>query len=259
MTPHETLHGFPMNLLPGYIPSTSPVVEVDSFLRTHEILNDELGFYLHQARSRMKKQADKYHRDQEFREGEWVLLKLKPYRQISLFHKEHPKLGRQFFGPYQVQQRVGKLAYRLELPASSTIHPVFHVSMLKKFHGEPPAEVPVLAGAPAAFQPLSSAIIACRTVIKEGQPVEQVLLDWEGTSRDETTWVNKEELQRMFSDLDLEDKVIVGEGIVDTVTILSPSQQLNLTREEESSDTDPIVSKRERKMPYWTRNYVMGK
>ncbi|XLU57654.1 hypothetical protein S245_052302 [Arachis hypogaea] len=97
MTPQEALHGFPMNLPPGYCPGTSPMLEVDLFLWTREILNDELGFYLHQARTRMKKQADRHRRDKEFKEGDWVSLNLKPYRQISLFHREHPKLGRRFF------------------------------------------------------------------------------------------------------------------------------------------------------------------
>ncbi|MED6193193.1 hypothetical protein PIB30_016925 [Stylosanthes scabra] len=61
-----------MNLPPGYTPGASLVLEVDSFLRIREILNDELGFYLHQACLCMKKQADKHRRDKEFKVGDLV-------------------------------------------------------------------------------------------------------------------------------------------------------------------------------------------
>jgi len=50
------------------------------------------------------------------------------YVQSSLAPRANQKLAFKFFGPYKIIARVGQVVYEMELPAHSSIHPVFHVS-----------------------------------------------------------------------------------------------------------------------------------
>ena len=50
--------------------------------------------------------------------------------------KKDNKLSPKYYAPYKVLQNIGTMAYKLELLASSRVHPVFHVSCLKKVIGE---------------------------------------------------------------------------------------------------------------------------
>ncbi|RDY07162.1 hypothetical protein CR513_08762, partial [Mucuna pruriens] len=49
-----------------------------------------------------------------------------PYKMQSLAKRPNEKLSPRFYGPYRVQQRIGEVAYKLELPGEIKIHPVFH-------------------------------------------------------------------------------------------------------------------------------------
>ena len=97
-----------------------------------------------QARERMKVQADKHRVERSFSEGDWVYLRLQPFRQRSLKPNVLGKLSPKFYGPFQVLQRVGEVAYKLALPSDSLIHPVFHVSCLKAKLGQ--QVTPISAG-----------------------------------------------------------------------------------------------------------------
>ena len=90
--------------------------------------------HLLRAQQKMKKQVDKKRTDVEFQVGDSVFLKLQPYIQSSLAYRANQKLAFKYFGPFDIVEKVGSVAYKLVLPASSSIHPVFHVLQLKKCH-----------------------------------------------------------------------------------------------------------------------------
>ena len=69
--------------------------------------------------------------------GDLVFLKVSPMKGVMRFGKKG-KLAPRYIGPFEIRSRVEKVAYRLVLPPElSRIHPVFHVSMLRKYIADP--------------------------------------------------------------------------------------------------------------------------
>jgi hypothetical protein len=87
------------------------------------------------AQNCMKQQADQGCSERQFLEGDQVFLQLQPYKKTSLKAEHFQKLVPKFYGPYTILKHVGQVAYQLALPSHSKLHPIFHVSYLKKVIG----------------------------------------------------------------------------------------------------------------------------
>lgn len=118
-------------IIRGDIEATA-MEEVDQLMAERNEVLDELKKQLALAQNRMKQQADKYRREVEYQVGERVFLKIQPCKFKKLAKRINQKLSLCYFGPYEILEKRGAVAYRLKLPNDSKVHPVFHASLLKK-------------------------------------------------------------------------------------------------------------------------------
>jgi hypothetical protein len=115
--------------------------------------------------------------------------------QSSLSARAHQKLAFKYFGPFSVLQHIGKVAYKLELPASASIHPVFHVSQLKQTVGDQVVSS-TLHGDQVAFS-IPERVLQ-RHVAAGDHPVLQGLIKWSGMPVSLATWEDLEALHQRF-------------------------------------------------------------
>ncbi|KAG6397757.1 hypothetical protein SASPL_144218 [Salvia splendens] len=132
-----------------------------------------LRHHLRRAQHRMTVSANKRRRDVEYGVGDLVYLSFRPHRQATLFSARNRKLAPRYFGPFGIEARIGSTAYPLQLPVSSRIHPVFHVSLLKRAIGEEVAD-PTLPDGVVEHEPpfLPEAVLDRHSVDREGDSVD---------------------------------------------------------------------------------------
>ncbi|GJR93397.1 ty3-gypsy retrotransposon protein [Tanacetum coccineum] len=211
MTPFKVLYGRDPPHLIYYGSVPSPVFEVHRYLEERDCILKELKEHLLRAQERMKKQADKHRTDVEFEVGDWVYIKLQPYRQHSLAIRRNEKLSPKYFGSYQVLERVGKVAYKLELPTTTRIHSVFHISQFKKMKNPTITRQELPAG---LTEDMELILVPDRVEgVREGKSSSkeerEVLIKWKDLPTHEATWELYSTIQKQFPDFRLEDKVAV--------------------------------------------------
>lgn len=105
---------------------------MDSFLRENANMWSLLRENLLKAQTRMKTYADQKRTERSFQVGDFMYLKLQLYKQQTLAQRLCFKLAPRYYGPYEVIEKVGQVAYKLKLPDHAQIHPIFHVSFKEK-------------------------------------------------------------------------------------------------------------------------------
>jgi hypothetical protein len=159
---------------------------------------------LRTAQSRQKSYADKRRSALEFEVGDDVLLKVSPWKGVIRFRKRG-KLGPRFIGPFKVIARVGKVAYRLELPPElSQIHNTFHVSQLRKCLADESAHVPIddiQVDERLNYVERPIAILERKTKSLRNKEIGLVKVQWQHRKGSEWTWEPEEEMRSNYPEL----------------------------------------------------------
>ncbi|RVW13399.1 Transposon Tf2-8 polyprotein [Vitis vinifera] len=183
MTPFQALYGRLPPSIPHYANGLSHVNEVDQSILTRDEVLQQLETNLELAATRMKHVADQKRREVEFQIGDLVLLKLYPYRQHSVFKRAIKNL-------LIVSMYVGT-----SLPALVDLPPISDDGQLQ----------------------VTPEKVVNRRWIKRGTKfIEESLVQWKNLPVEDATWEDTQMLKHQFSTLNLEDKVPLMGGSIDT-------------------------------------------
>ncbi|KAK6120692.1 hypothetical protein DH2020_045566 [Rehmannia glutinosa] len=155
--------------------------------------------------SRQKSYANKRRKDLEFEAGDEVFLRLSPWKGL-INPKKGGKLSPRHVGPYKILQRIGKLAYQLELPTQyAGMHDVFHISRLKKYQPDP--EHIITCDTPPLMENLSYIEKPIRIIDQQirqlhNREILMVKVVWRNHNRDEdATWEMEEDTRNQYPEL----------------------------------------------------------
>ncbi|KAL0411645.1 UNVERIFIED_CONTAM: Transposon Tf2-11 polyprotein [Sesamum latifolium] len=148
---------------------------------------------LEKAQKRMKKYADQNRRFIEFNAGDLVMVKVPDPRLSKSSRGRDPRLMQKYVGPLPIMKRIGRAAYRIELPPWWKIHNVFHVSQLKKYSANREDDARNQPSRPQleltkTNEKVAEAILnhwVTRTAKREHT---EYLVKWKGCSSEENTW-----------------------------------------------------------------------
>ena len=141
------------------------------------------------------------HRPLEFDVGDHVFLKVMPKRGVVRFDKRE-KLSSRFIRPFEILERVGTVAYRLNLPPSmSGVHEVFHVSMLRRYtpdlaHAVDWGEIEV--DTDGTFEEGPVCIMDSRDQVLRRKTVRLVRVLWRHRGVDESTWEREDTMRATY-------------------------------------------------------------
>ncbi|KAD3640786.1 hypothetical protein E3N88_30009 [Mikania micrantha] len=162
---------------------------------------DQIRAHLKAAQDRQKSYADKRRRSIEFQVGDFVLLKVSPWKGVIRFRKRG-KLSPHFIGPFRIIAPIGNVAYRLELPEElSGIHDTFHVSYLRKCLADESAYVPLEdleIDDKLNYVEKPIAILDRQVKQLRNKSLNQVKVQWKNRRGSDATWESEDEMRKFY-------------------------------------------------------------
>ncbi|KAA0047631.1 pol protein [Cucumis melo var. makuwa] len=156
------------------------------------------------AQSRQKSYTDEQRKDLEFDVGDMVFLKVAPMKDVLRFKKKG-KLSPRFVGSFEILERIGPVAYRLALPpAFSTVHDVFHVSMLRKYVADPTHVVdfePLQINENLSYEERPVEILAREVKMLRNREIALVKVLWRNHGVGEATWEREDDMRAQYPEL----------------------------------------------------------
>lgn len=197
MSPFKALYGYDVPSFLDLAFEQSNVPKTRDWLQENQDILSALKENLQCAKNQQKIYAAKKRVERHFEVGDLVFLRLQPYRQSSLKRSGSEKLKPRFYGPYQVVQKVGIVAYELDLRVDSKIHNVFHVSCLKKALGQ---QVLVSEDLPplndeGKLEMILEVILETRDRQLRNITIREYLIKWKNLPQDDATWENERVLE----------------------------------------------------------------
>ncbi|KAK8928937.1 hypothetical protein KSP39_PZI017240 [Platanthera zijinensis] len=204
MTPYEALYGrrcrTPMSWIEAgdtKLLGKEVVADASELVRT---IQERMKV----AQDRQSKYFNARHRHVEFTVGDWVYLKIKPFKGVSRIRRLK-KLSPRFLGPFKVIERVGEAAYRLALSTElSGLHDVFYVSVLRKALLEAsvviePTAVPVEEDLRTRVRPIGIEDSEVRQL--RNKEVRLVKVRWDNCSCEELSWEREQAMLEEYPEL----------------------------------------------------------
>ena len=115
------------------------------------------------------------------------------------------KLSPRFIGPFMIKERVGKLAYRLELPESIRgVHDVFHVLMLRKYFWDPEHHItvePVTIEQDLSLESRPVRILKTSERDLRRKTFKYVKVLWTNQTKREATWEHESQMRENYPEL----------------------------------------------------------
>jgi hypothetical protein len=177
----------PITIAQGVTNTTPAATEfIDHWNNIIKIAKDSLL----EAQDRQTKYANQHRRHLEFKVGDKVLLSTKNINNPVDKNRPTRKLSPRFIGPYTISAVISTTAYKLDLPYSLKIHPVFHVSLLKPYEETPQDFERPTPQPPIFFPEINSEEYEVETILDKRivHKRPQYLVKWLGYPLHDATW-----------------------------------------------------------------------